>query len=154
MSKALNVAQNLVNLSIERAEETSDNSYLITFYKMHKLLYYAQGLSLIENGRVLFDEDIHAYRCGPFIEELSDFLLTNIDNPVTKKFETAILSKDDMSILEKVILFRGQLDGRALGIETKNRDAWKKTIKKGDKTVILVQDIKNDVSTLFEESGD
>lgn len=154
MSKALNVAQNLVNLSIEKAKESYDDSYLITFYKMHKLLYYAQGLSLMRNGRTLFDEDIRAYHCGPFIEELSDFLLTNIDNPVTKKFETAILPNDDMSILKEVISFRGKKGGRELGIETKNRNAWKQAMGKGEKTVISVQDIKDDVSALIKESGD
>lgn len=154
MSKALNVAQNLVNLSIERAEETSDNSYLITFYKMHKLLYYAQGLSLIKNGRVLFDEDIHAYHCGPFIEELSDFLLTNVDNPAKEKFATPKLSDEDMETLEKTISFRGRLDGRTLGIETKKRDAWKNAIAREDKAVISVQDIQDDVSTLIKESRD
>lgn len=42
----------------------------ITTFKLHKLLYYAQGWALAWNGNVLFDSKIKAYENGPVVSEL------------------------------------------------------------------------------------
>lgn len=42
----------------------------ITTFKLHKLLYYAQGWALAWNGDVLFDAKIKAYENGPVVSAL------------------------------------------------------------------------------------
>jgi uncharacterized phage-associated protein len=42
----------------------------ITTFKLHKLLYYAQGWSLAWSGEVLFDAKIKAYEHGPVVSAL------------------------------------------------------------------------------------
>lgn len=42
----------------------------VTTYKLHKLLYYAQGWSLAWDGEPLFDAKIKAYENGPVVSAL------------------------------------------------------------------------------------
>lgn len=42
----------------------------VTTYKLHKLLYYAQGWSLAWDGRALFDAKIKAYENGPCVGQI------------------------------------------------------------------------------------
>lgn len=72
MCKVADAAMTMVNQSIDLVNQTGDSRYYTDFYKLHKLLYYAQGYMLVHYKKRLFDEDICAHKCGPFIKELLD----------------------------------------------------------------------------------
>lgn len=69
MCKVADAAKTMINYSIDVAE-TKGREYLLDFYKLHKLLYYAQGYTLVHYNKQLFEEDIEAHSCGPYITEL------------------------------------------------------------------------------------
>ena len=64
--KALEAANYLIEISNYSSE--SD----LTNLKLQKVLFYAQGLYLAENGKPLFEDDILAWRYGPVIQEVYD----------------------------------------------------------------------------------
>ena len=68
MCKVADAAMAMVNRSLELVSETEDESYYMDFVKLHKLLYLAQCLMLIQYGQVMFDEAITAHQCGPYVE--------------------------------------------------------------------------------------
>lgn len=70
MCKVADAAMTMVNHSIDLARQTGDELFYIDFYKLHKLLYYAQGYMLTHDNKQLFEEDVEAHACGPFIPEL------------------------------------------------------------------------------------
>lgn len=84
MCKVADAAKVMINYSIEVAARNQDNQYLLNFYKLHKLLYLAQGYMLVHYNKQLFEEDIEAHTCGPYIPELHR-LPINFD-VITEKF--------------------------------------------------------------------
>lgn len=68
MCKVRDAAMHMVNASVDLAH--LDEQYYIDFYKLHKLMYYAQGYMITKYHRKLFVESIEAHSCGPFIPAL------------------------------------------------------------------------------------
>lgn len=68
MCKVADAAMVMVNRSIELALKCEDESYLMDFVKLHKLLYLAQCSMLNQYGCTMFDEKITAHQCGPYVE--------------------------------------------------------------------------------------
>ena len=66
--KVADVAMTMVNRSIELAQSTGDENYYMDFVKLHKLLYLGQCAMLSTYDQLLFEEQISAHRCGPYVE--------------------------------------------------------------------------------------
>jgi uncharacterized phage-associated protein len=58
-------ASDIANYFLYKAQE--DNQELLSNLKLQKLVYYAQGLSLVVFDRPLFEENIEAWTYGPVI---------------------------------------------------------------------------------------
>lgn len=71
MCRAADIAMEIVNRSIKRAEVTGDDNYYMDFMKLHKLMYLGQCYMLARYGRRLFKETIRADYCGPYIDGIS-----------------------------------------------------------------------------------
>jgi uncharacterized phage-associated protein len=76
MCKVADAAMTMVNRSIDLEGQYNNPNYYTDFYKLHKLLYYAQGYMLSHYHLHLFEEPILAHNCGPFINELLDLPLS------------------------------------------------------------------------------
>lgn len=68
MCMARDVAVVMINKSIDLAEEKNDDRYFMDFVKLHKLLYLGQCFILSRYGMRLFEDDISAHRCGPYVD--------------------------------------------------------------------------------------
>ena len=67
MHKTADVAMKMVNHSIELKKKYGNDAYYMDFVKLHKLMYLAQCAMLANYGRPLFEEQITAYGCGPYV---------------------------------------------------------------------------------------
>lgn len=68
MCLAADVAMTMVNKSIELAKTKSDSRYYVNSVKLHKLLYLGQYCMLKHYGKPLFEDEITAHYCGPYVE--------------------------------------------------------------------------------------
>lgn len=91
MCKVADVARVMVNHSIDYAYNKNDPRYYIDFYKLHKLLYYAQGYMLTHYKQYLFEEDIEARECGPYIPALISLPLGG-QSIIKTKFPDGLIS--------------------------------------------------------------
>lgn len=73
MCKVADIAMMMINKSIHMAKQAGDDRYLMDFEKLHKLLYLGQCCMMSQYGRTLFEEDITAHRCGPYVDDM-DFI--------------------------------------------------------------------------------
>lgn len=85
MCKVADAAKHMINSSIELVQQHQNQNYYINFYKLHKLLYFAQGYMLGHYNSHLFEEDIEAHSCGPFIPKILDLAIGY--NDILKKFD-------------------------------------------------------------------
>lgn len=68
MSRARDIAIYMVNRSIDMSKEKYDERYLVDFVKLHKPLYLGQYCMLEKYNKLLFEDKIYAYDCGPYVE--------------------------------------------------------------------------------------
>lgn len=104
MCKVIDAAMTLVNYSIDKRDETGNDSYYVDFYKLHKLLYYAQGYMLAKEGIQLFEEDIEAHNCGPLIPEVGE--LAGQFDSITKRFfnnNIFALTPDRINVIKFIV---------------------------------------------------
>lgn len=64
MCKAIEVAGWFINNNVNFSCSKDGN------LKLNKLLYFAQMISLVKQGKILFDEDIYAFENGVVVEEI------------------------------------------------------------------------------------
>lgn len=74
MCKVRDVALAVLQKSIKLASERKSAQYYMDYVKLHKILYLGQCLVLSQYGITLFNENISAHHCGPYIEEELDFI--------------------------------------------------------------------------------
>lgn len=86
MCKVADAAKVMVNHSIDMALKEDNSNYYTDFYKLHKLLYYAQGYMLAHYKIHLFEEPIEAHSCGPFIPALLKLPISGY-GAITEKFK-------------------------------------------------------------------
>ncbi|MBQ7345964.1 MAG: DUF4065 domain-containing protein [Oscillospiraceae bacterium] len=68
MCKSIDVAVAMLNKSIDYAFEYNEPKYYMDYVKLHKLLYLGQCYILSRYGLRLFEEDITAHNCGPYVD--------------------------------------------------------------------------------------
>lgn len=97
MCKVKDAAMLMVNHAIDKAAICEDSRYYTDFYKLHKLLYYAQGYMLTKYHHHLFEEEIYAHHCGPIIPALLSLSIGY--GPIKNKFpESEICPLTDRAV--------------------------------------------------------
>ncbi len=71
MCRPADIAITFVNMSIEEWKQSGNSCYLMDFMKLHKLMYLGQCYMLARYNRPLFDGEITAHFCGPYIEGIN-----------------------------------------------------------------------------------
>ncbi len=84
MTEIEKLAIYIIHKSIDLANEKNDDQYYCDIYKLHKLLYYSQGIHLARYCVPLFREKIEAWDCGPIIEGLVRIKHHYGYDPITK----------------------------------------------------------------------
>jgi uncharacterized phage-associated protein len=91
--------------------------------KLHKLLYYCQGIHLAHAGRPLFDETISAWDRGPVVGTLWKHE-HDADNAPTRS--RAELTNEQLGTISYVVSTYGKLSGGDLSRLTHSEDPWKR----------------------------
>lgn len=87
MCMARDVAVAMINRSIYLAEEKKDERYLMDFVKLHKLMYLGQCYILSQYGMSLFEDEISAHRCGPYVDGIGFVPAEHGFGLITQKIE-------------------------------------------------------------------
>lgn len=80
----------IINKSIDMVKDKNDEKYYCDIYKLHKLLYYAQGIFLARYDVPLFQEEIEAWDCGPMVDGLIRIKKKVGYGPITKYVRAGI----------------------------------------------------------------
>ena len=88
MCKVKDVALAVLQKSIDLARTKADIRYRMDSVKLHKMLYLGQCMVLSKYNMVLFQEQIYAHHCGPYIEDELDFIAADYGFDPIKTMET------------------------------------------------------------------
>lgn len=91
--------------------------------KLHKLLYYCQGIHLAHTGHPLFDETISAWDRGPVVGKLWKHEHDADESPARPRAE---LTNVELGTISYVVSTYGKLSGGDLSRLTHNEDPWKR----------------------------
>lgn len=143
MCRANDVAGVMIKESIKLRDSLQDDRYYLDFYKLNKLMYIAQGISLSRTKRIIFNDDILAYKCGPYIKALEYVFLDWGFDPISEEYQDTItLPPDIKDILVEIIKEYGVYDRHTLGLLTKSQNPWKEHyVSDEEAQVIPVSDI-------------
>lgn len=118
----------------------------ITNLSLNKLLYFAQGHSLAENGKQLFDEPIEAWKYGPVVPSVyrtfKQASRKNIAKPCGN-YSSDVFSEEDLDLLLDV--FRKYQDYSAsalLRMTHKEGTPWRQVFQEGENNVISQESLK------------
>jgi uncharacterized phage-associated protein len=92
--------------------------------KLHKLLYYCQGIHLAHTGQPLFEETISAWDRGPVVGRLWK-QEHDAEEPPTRRPPVA-LTNVQLGTISYVVSTYGKLSGGDLSRLTHNEDPWKR----------------------------
>lgn len=138
MCRAIDVAEVMIEESINLREKYNDDRYYLDFYKLNKLMYIAQGVALSKKSRTIFVDDIFAYKCGPYIKELEYVFFDWGFNPISKKYNVEIVLPPDIrEILVKVLEDFGMHDRHILGLLAKSQKPWKDYFESDENAQII-----------------
>lgn len=93
------VALYIIAKSIEMANSFKDTDYYCDWYKVHKLMFYAQGEMLKKYDELLFQTDIICDDSGPMIYGIDDIAIYFDFDPITTykhPILERILNNDDL----------------------------------------------------------
>jgi uncharacterized phage-associated protein len=125
MSNALDIAK----IFIKRGLDTNRNTYDGNM-KLQKLLFFADYISISENGKPLFPEPIRAFSNGCVVEEVrlrykNDYVNLLADSQVF----CPDLSQDEYNIINLTTEIFGGLSARELSELNHSFLFWKKTLE-------------------------
>lgn len=116
---------------LSRCDDESGDT--ISNLKLQKLVYYAQGFSLVLLGYPLFKEKIEAWMHGPVIPELyrkyKDF--KNGALPMPESIDSDKYSEDEKDLLDEVWSVYGQFSAWKLRNMTHEEPPWKNNYSEG-----------------------
>jgi uncharacterized phage-associated protein len=104
----------------------------ITNLKLNKLLYFAQGINLMYNGKNLFAEDFKAWPYGPVVEKIYNRYKKYGSNPIiTEKIsDLSGIIEDDEEVLQYVIEEYGDISAWKLSMLTHEPNTpWSNTVQ-------------------------
>lgn len=106
-----------------------DEGDLIGNLKMQKLCYFAQGWSLAQLGKSLFDDSIEAWARGPVIPELyrrfKPYRWGALDASRLKTEPLKELAQEERNLLDRVWKHYGHFSGSQLVEATHAQKPWK-----------------------------
>lgn len=119
-----------------------DADAVIGITKLQKLLYYAQGYSLVKLGYPLFDDEIRAFEHGPVVKSVWKNAPAKMPNEKTTPlklemdFDFSTFTLDESQILADVWETFGEFSANYLSNKThKDKpwiDAWRNAQNSGD----------------------
>ena len=118
----------------QRARERRDDGIdPMTQMKLHKLLYYAQGVFLALFNSKLFSDDLLAWEHGPVVRAIYDkykgqrSLDGDLTNDQIADYEKISDNEDADSVLEAVYKYYGDYSASQLRNMTHSERPWKET---------------------------
>jgi len=112
-----------ISYIFERAEE-------VTPLALQKLLYYVQGLYMVNYGKPLFSEDCQAWTHGPVYEKVYEMFKSFAYSPIDDKRFVVLKEKfhelgaDEKEIIDLVINTFGTYSGKTLESITHKEAPW------------------------------
>lgn len=147
---AIDAAIYITNKIIDIKHSTHDTNYTVDFFKVHKLLYFAQGLMLSYYDYPMFKEDISAHTCGVYVGGLDSFYENVGTQEITKKIEDTIinlLTPERRMVLDYIAIKYGNIDRDKLIKDTQKheiyRKAYDKTVEGHPKPIISKEEIQS-----------
>lgn len=129
---AIYISNKIIDIYNEGKKE-----YQVDFFKIHKLLYIAQGIMLSEYGYPLFKESIRAHKCGAYIEGLDNFYervgTDNITEKISDKYSdiiTELITPERKSVLDYVAHKYGRINRNDLISLTKKHSIYIEAFEK------------------------
>lgn len=101
--------------------------------KLNKLLFFAQLISLSKNQKLLFPEEIYAFRNGPVVETVRSDYRNNDINKTVKDAQKVDLSdqKEELEVLKLAVDIFGHLSAQELSELTHTLPEWKSCYENG-----------------------
>ncbi len=134
-------ALDIANFYIQLVNSLPDNS--IDNLKLNKIIYYAQGWSLVRLGHPLFTNEIQAWDYGPVVPEVYREFRHCGSEPIDKPsavFDEDRLSSQELSLLVDVYDNYGKYTGWALKEMTHRKGSpWDRVYQKGMNSVITCE---------------
>lgn len=124
--KALDIAKYFLFLA--RSKEAGDT---LSNLKIQKMLYYAQGFSLLWREKALFNERIEAWKHGPVVKEVYErfkkYGANSIDFDEISDFNTDFIASNEEIFELLVFIFKkyGSMSAWHLSNKTHSEEPWK-----------------------------
>jgi len=111
----------------------------ITHLKLQKLVYYAQGFSVVLLGRPLFPETIEAWTHGPVVPELYNKYRHFGPNVIsqTQGGTPDNLTTEEKTLIDDVFSVYGEYSASKLRNLTHNETPWMEAENKEDVTISI-----------------
>lgn len=133
----------VANFFIEVSPAFDDN---MTQMKLYKMLYYAQGWSLVKLGRPLFDDEIQAWDYGPVPQRARGKYARYSRDTITQVdpgYNPDVFTDEEESLLFDVARKYGKYTAPALSTMTHVPGGpWDRAYRKGNNSVIDLQEMK------------
>jgi uncharacterized phage-associated protein len=130
--------------------QDGDAGNAISNMKLQKLLYYAQGFSMVVLGKPLFVEDFEAWEYGPVLRDVYNEYkrFGNSALPKPDNFSFDSYTKEEKEFLDEIYSVYGQYSAWALSAMTHQTPPWKDTPRD---TVISKEAMKSYFATRLSE---
>ncbi|PZL71703.1 hypothetical protein CI088_11930 [Enterococcus plantarum] len=128
---------------MQRDEAVDEN---LTQMKLHKLMYYAQGVNLAVFSNRLFDEDLLAWKHGPVVRSVYDRfqglkeLDVTVDDEQLENYEEIANDSNSRMVLEAVYEQYGGFSAGQLRNMTHSEKPWIEARDSGEDSPILDDD--------------
>lgn len=136
----------LVRHSSQMQRDEGEDEY-ITQMKLHKLLYYAQGVFMAVFDQRLFDEELLAWKHGPVVRSIYDKYQgirelgkDSLDEEQVVDYKEIANNKDSRMVLEVVYDVYGKYSAGELRNMTHEEKPWKEAWSSGKGTTALDDD--------------
>jgi uncharacterized phage-associated protein len=109
--------------------QDGDAGNAISNMKLQKLLYYAQGFSMVILGKPLFEDDFEAWDYGPVVRVVYDKYKSYGSNalPKPENFSFSPYRPEEKQLLDDIYDIYGRYSAWALSSMTHNTPPWKDT---------------------------
>jgi uncharacterized phage-associated protein len=116
-------------LNRDRITDSMEDSDGISNLKLQKLLYYAQGASLVINGYPLFNDPLLAWTHGPVVERVYHAYKQYGSHPIPfeEAYDDSQIAEKDKEVLEGVYQSFSQYSAWKLRQMTHEEEPWKNT---------------------------
>lgn len=137
--------RDVANFFIELAVNSDEDS--ITNLQLNKLLYFAQGHYLARTGKLLFNEDIEAWKYGPVIPSIyaaykgcGKMPIMTIDDD----YDSGVFREDELELLMDVVHEYGKYSPSALvSLTHRAGTPWRDVYVPGANKIISKEALKD-----------